>query len=284
MKLQPLMIAGTRRPAARWTTRCSMDRSATWDTTMRADKPEPRSSQPGRAEAVRAMYADDLGQAFDRYFDTRATALIRLLKARAGPRLVRRTHHARTGAFQAMLAASSRSPGWPTSRCVTSKDHWQHGAGGLRTMPLANTVVQPAVPWLAKYFSVEVPRPRARPTVAAARWRARWISTRMYHRLAEPATREALAPLRLRRGASKRCRSTSTPPAGAGATRCRPTTARLRTAGPGSTTWRSRPSAKKLPRRRRAAPGSLRQSRTRRLPRARPHSRARLPETWPGQD
>ena len=62
---------------------------------MRGDAPEPLIFTAWLREAVRAIYSDDLGAAFARYFDTRALALIRLLEGRAnGPRLVRRPRDA----------------------------------------------------------------------------------------------------------------------------------------------------------------------------------------------
>src|SRR5262249_24551851 len=47
-----------------------------------ADGAEPLIFTAWQREAVRAIYADDLGPAFGFYFDTRATALIRLLEGR----------------------------------------------------------------------------------------------------------------------------------------------------------------------------------------------------------
>ena len=51
---------------------------------MRGDAPEPLIFTAWLREAVRAIYSDDLGPAaFDRFFDTRATTMIRLLEGRA---------------------------------------------------------------------------------------------------------------------------------------------------------------------------------------------------------
>jgi penicillin amidase len=60
-----------------------LDQLTAWDATMRIDAPEPLIFTAWLREAVKAIYSDDLGGAFDRYFDTRALALKRLLDGRA---------------------------------------------------------------------------------------------------------------------------------------------------------------------------------------------------------
>jgi penicillin amidase len=63
-----------------------LDRLAAWDAGMRADQAEPLIFTAWVRETVRAVYQDDLGTAFSRYFDTRAQALARLLEGRAKSR------------------------------------------------------------------------------------------------------------------------------------------------------------------------------------------------------
>ena len=83
-KLQPMMIAAAQ--AGGSVDNAVLDQLTTWDATMRADRPEPLIFTAWMREAVKAIYGDDLGPAFDRYFDYRAVALIRLLEGRAKAR------------------------------------------------------------------------------------------------------------------------------------------------------------------------------------------------------
>ena len=84
LKLQPLMIAAAQ--AAGSVEHAVLDQITVWDGTMRADRPEPLIFTAWMREAVRAIYRDDLGEAFDRYLGSRAVALIRLLEGRATSR------------------------------------------------------------------------------------------------------------------------------------------------------------------------------------------------------
>jgi len=79
-RLQAPMIAAAQAGGA---DAAVLDQLTTWDATMRVDAPEPLIFTAWLREAVRAIYRDDLGGAFDRYFDTRALALSRLLEGRA---------------------------------------------------------------------------------------------------------------------------------------------------------------------------------------------------------
>ena len=93
VKLQPLMIAAAQ--AGGSVDNAVLDQLTTWDATMRADRPEPLIFTAWVREAVRAIYRDDLGPAFDRYFDSRAhRADPPAGRPGHGPRLVRRPHHA----------------------------------------------------------------------------------------------------------------------------------------------------------------------------------------------
>src|SRR5262245_36472706 len=83
-KLQPMMIAAAQADGS--VDHAVLDQLTTWDASMAADRPEPLIFTAWMREAVKAIYRDDLGAAFDRYFDYRATALIRLLEGRATAR------------------------------------------------------------------------------------------------------------------------------------------------------------------------------------------------------
>ena len=84
LKLQPLMIAAAQ--AGGSVEHGVLDQLTVWDATMRADRPEPLIFTAWMREAVRAIYRDDLGEAFDRYFSYRAVPLIALLEGRATSR------------------------------------------------------------------------------------------------------------------------------------------------------------------------------------------------------
>jgi penicillin amidase len=84
LKLQPLMIAAAQ--AGGSVEHSVLDQLTVWDGTMRADRPEPLIFTAWMREAVRAIYRDDLGEAFDRYLGYRAVALIRVLEGRATSR------------------------------------------------------------------------------------------------------------------------------------------------------------------------------------------------------
>jgi penicillin amidase len=80
-RLQTLMIAAAQ--AGGEVDNAVLDQLTVWDANMRADAPEPLIFTAWVREAVRAIYQDDLGPAFDLFFDTQAPALIRLLEGKA---------------------------------------------------------------------------------------------------------------------------------------------------------------------------------------------------------
>lgn len=84
-ELAPLMIAAARGPVATEDSEV-LDRLARWDASMRADAAEPLIFVAWLREAVRAIYADDLGPAFDQFFHPRAKAMTRLLRGNASGR------------------------------------------------------------------------------------------------------------------------------------------------------------------------------------------------------
>jgi penicillin amidase len=83
VRLKPLMITAARRAGA---DAGVLDRLDHWDATMRAEMPEPLIFMAWEREVVRAVYQDDLGAAFDRFFDPRALAVTKLLEGRAASR------------------------------------------------------------------------------------------------------------------------------------------------------------------------------------------------------
>lgn len=156
VKLQPLMIAAAQ--AGGSVDNAVLDQLTTWDATMRADRPEPLIFTAWLRETVRALYRDDLGAAFDRYFDTRAPALIRLLEGRATGRdwCNDRTTPERESCGAMLAAALNRALGDLEARYGKDRSKWRWGAAHYafgEHRPFG------AVASLAKYFNVEVPTP-----------------------------------------------------------------------------------------------------------------------------
>ncbi|MBX9588684.1 MAG: penicillin acylase family protein [Hyphomonadaceae bacterium] len=156
VKLQPLMIAAAQ--AGGSVDNAVLDQLTTWDATMRADRPEPLIFAAWIREAVRAIYSDDLGAAFDRYFESRAPALIRLLEGKATGRdwCDDRTTPGRESCGAMLAAALNRALGDLDARYGTDRSKWRWGA-----VHYAFGEHRPfgAVAGLAKYFNVEVPSP-----------------------------------------------------------------------------------------------------------------------------
>jgi len=83
VRLKPLMVAAARRAGG---DAAALDQLERWDATMRGDIPEPLIFMAWEREVVRSIYQDDLGTAFDRFFDPRALAMTKLLEGRATSR------------------------------------------------------------------------------------------------------------------------------------------------------------------------------------------------------
>jgi penicillin amidase len=84
LQLKELMISAAR--ATNTADGKTLDRLQAWDGMMRADAPEPLMFMAWVRETVRAVYADDLGPAFQRFFNPHAEVLIRLLGGKASGR------------------------------------------------------------------------------------------------------------------------------------------------------------------------------------------------------
>jgi penicillin G amidase len=154
-RLKPLMIAAARRAGG---DQALLERLERWDATMRADIAEPLIFTAWERETVRAIYRDDLGAAFDRYFSTRALALTRLLEGRSTSRdwCDDRTTPARetcdgiiAGALKAALAELEKLYGADRNRWRWGPAHF--AAGEHRPFGL--------VPGIASFFNIEVPSP-----------------------------------------------------------------------------------------------------------------------------
>jgi penicillin amidase len=155
-RLQPLMVAAAQ--AGGGVDARLLDQLTTWDGTMRADTVEPLIFTAWVREAVRAIYRDDLGAAFERYFDERALALTRLLEGRAKGRdwCDDRTTPARETCGEVLAAALNAALADLERRYGADRAKWQWGPihyadGESRPFGLV-----PGLGWL---FNVRVPSP-----------------------------------------------------------------------------------------------------------------------------
>ncbi len=155
-RLQPLMIAAAQ--AGGSVDNAVLDQLTTWDANMRADRAEPLIFTAWMREAVRGIYQDDLGAAFDRYFDSRAQALIRLLEGRATGRdwCDDRTTPLRESCGAVLAAALNRALRDLEVRYGADRSKWRWGVAHFafgEHRPFG------AVANLASTFNVEVPSP-----------------------------------------------------------------------------------------------------------------------------
>jgi penicillin amidase len=155
-RLQPLMIAAAQ--AGGSVEHSVLDQLTLWDGTMRADRPEPLIFTAWMREAVRAIYHDDLGGAFDRYWDYRGMALLRLLEGRAASRdwCDDRTTAERESCSAVLAGALNRALHDLQLRYGGDRARWRWGAahrafGEHRPFGLVSA--------LAPYFNVEVDSP-----------------------------------------------------------------------------------------------------------------------------
>jgi penicillin amidase len=155
-KLQPLMIAQAQ--AGGSVDNAVLDQLTTWDATMRADRPEPLIFTAWVREAVRAIYADDLGSAFRSYFDSRAPALLRLLEGRATGRdwCDDRTTPERERCGIVLAAALNIALRDLEQRYGRNRAKWRWGAAHKA---LGEHQPFGAVARLAPFFNIEVPSP-----------------------------------------------------------------------------------------------------------------------------
>ena len=155
-KLQPMMIAAAQ--AGGSVDHAVLDQLTTWDGVMQADRPEPLIFAAWMREAVRAIYQDDLGPAFDTYFDSRAPALIRLLEKRATGRdwCDDRTTPGRETCGEVLAAALNLALADLAKRYGPDRAKWRWGAAHFALgehRPLG------AIAALAEYVNIKVPTP-----------------------------------------------------------------------------------------------------------------------------
>jgi penicillin amidase len=155
-ELKALMIAAAREAGG--TDVAVLDALAAWDANMRGDAAEPLIFTAWVREAMRAIYEDDLGPAFPRFFGAQTRALMRLLEGRATGRDWcddRRTPARETcgallaAALNAALADLRRRYGRNPRRWNWGAAHFAYG----EHRPFARA------PLLSRVFNIEVPSP-----------------------------------------------------------------------------------------------------------------------------
>jgi penicillin amidase len=155
-RLKPLMISAAR--GINGVDKPTLDQLAAWDDSMRADAAEPLIYMAWLRELAKAIWADDLGPTFPRFFGPQAPALIRLLESNASGRdwcddgttparescglLVSRALTAALADLSQRYGADRRRWTWGPAH-VAVNEHRPFG-----TLPL-----------LASFFNVEVPSP-----------------------------------------------------------------------------------------------------------------------------
>jgi penicillin G amidase len=155
-RLKPLMIAAARRAGG--ADPAVLDRLERWDTTMQAYIAEPLIFMAWQRETVRAIYRDDLGAAFERYFGSRALALSRLLEGRSTSRdwCDDRSTPARETCDAIIAKSLSAALADLDKRYGTDRTRWRWGDAHFafnEHRPLG------LVPGIAAFFNIEVPSP-----------------------------------------------------------------------------------------------------------------------------
>jgi penicillin amidase len=156
LKLKGLMISAARKTNT--ADAKTLDRLQAWDGMMRADAPEPLMFMAWVRETVRAIYADDLGPAFQRFFNPHAEVLIRLLEGNASGRdwcdNIATTDHETCGTVISAALASALAD--LDKRYGSNRDAWSWGNAHYAAnehRPLGT------LPIIGRFFNVEVPSP-----------------------------------------------------------------------------------------------------------------------------
>jgi penicillin amidase len=156
VRLQALMIAAAQAGAN--VDNGILDQLTAWDGRQVMSGAEPLIFAAWIREAMRGIFADDLGPVFDRYFDGRPMTLIRVLEGQATGRDWcddRRTKEHESCA-QVLADALQRALKDLETRFGPDRKAWSWGAAHV-----AISEHRPfgLVPYVAPYFNIEVPSP-----------------------------------------------------------------------------------------------------------------------------
>ncbi|MFM9847870.1 MAG: penicillin acylase family protein [Hyphomicrobiaceae bacterium] len=156
LQLKGLMIAAARKAGA--TDARTLDRLQAWDGMMRGDTAEPLMFMAWVRETIRAIYADDLGPAFPRFFNPQAAVLIRLLDGKAAGRDW--CDNIATSERETCAALIATALGTALAdldkRYGSNRDGWIWGSAHYAAnehRPLGTLAV------IGRFFNVEVPSP-----------------------------------------------------------------------------------------------------------------------------
>lgn len=174
-RLQTLMIATAQAsPAA---DDKMLDQLTAWDGRQTLGSTESLIFVAWMREAMRAIFADDLGPAFQRYTDGRPQPLIRLLEGKSTARdwCDDRTTPARETCGQVLGEALARALTDLESQLGPDRSKWRWG-----DVHVAVNEHRPfgQVPQLARFFNVEVPSPGGDETLN--RGKSDWGSSRPF--------------------------------------------------------------------------------------------------------
>ncbi|MCL4765143.1 MAG: penicillin acylase family protein [Hyphomicrobiaceae bacterium] len=155
-ELAPLMIAAARPLVS--VDKDVLDRLSRWDATMRADAPEPLVFVAWLREAVRAIYADDLGPAFDLFFHPRAKSMTRLLRGETTGRdwCDERPTAARESCGEALAAALRRAIQGLEERFGRDRMRWSWGSAHAA---LGENQVLGELPLVGRLFNIGTASP-----------------------------------------------------------------------------------------------------------------------------
>lgn len=155
-RLKLLMIASAR--AAGSADRSVLTHLENWNAMFQADAAEPLIFTAWLRETIKGIWSDDLGPAFNRYFDAHATALIRVLEGRAHSRdwcdsqatpEIESCGKVVADALKTALADLQRRYGSDRSRWMWARAHFANG----EHRPFGH------LPVLGSFFNVTVPSP-----------------------------------------------------------------------------------------------------------------------------
>jgi penicillin amidase len=155
-QLQPLMIAKAQTGAG--VDMALLDQLTIWDATMTVDASEPLIFTAWIRETVRAVYQDDLGPTFDRFFDAHADALLKLLRGEAKGRdwCDDRSTPAKENCGEVLAAALAVAIRDLEHRYGRDRTKWKWGVAHAAQGEHRPFGLVPRLAWL---FNIEVPSP-----------------------------------------------------------------------------------------------------------------------------
>ncbi len=150
-ELAPLMIAATRPFVSSKNQQDVLDKLSGWDASMRAEAIEPLLFMAWLRQSVRAIYADDLGLAFDQFFHPRAKAMVRQLKGKAS-----RNWCNASNCGEILAAALKRATEELETEFSNDRTHWTWGEAHVAT---GENQVFGELPFVGRFFQIGLASP-----------------------------------------------------------------------------------------------------------------------------